>query len=292
MNYSIYNQDCIQGLKDNVADNSVDLIFTDPPYGIQGDKLDAHYARDEGNVVSGYIDVPFENYEQFSRDWIGECARVLRPGGSIYIVTGYTGLRHILNALASTELVEVNHLIWQFNFSVYTQKKYASSHYHILYWTKPPAKKVTFNTYCRFEEKTDSYHDRCDVFQLNRDYKPGERKNKNQLPEDLVEKFILYSSNRGDVVLDPFMGGFTTAVVALRYGRRVIGFELNENAYNEFLPMLAEVEEELDPAPTPPNQTELARRTKMRTERNRKRKEKKNKAALEKLEYFSPKEVG
>ena len=53
--YNVYNQNCIEGMRDNVESNSVDLIFTDPPYGIEGDKLDAHYNRDESNVVPGYV---------------------------------------------------------------------------------------------------------------------------------------------------------------------------------------------------------------------------------------------
>ena len=144
-----YNEDCITGARTHIPDGSVDLIICDPPYGIDGADLDKHYSRNEGFVVDGYVDVPGSEYAGFSSDWIKEASRILRPGGSIYIVSGYTNLHHILNALHSTDLTEVNHIIWKYNFGVFTSKKYVSSHYHILYWRKPGG-TPTFNTYCRF----------------------------------------------------------------------------------------------------------------------------------------------
>jgi site-specific DNA-methyltransferase (adenine-specific) len=264
--YKVYNQSCIEGMREHVADNFVDLIFTDPPYGIKGDELDVHYHRDESNVVSGYIDVPLEQYAQFSNDWIRECERVLRPGGSMYIVSGYTNLHHILNALHSTSLTEINHIIAQYSFGVSTKNKFVSSHYHVLFWQKPGKgkQKRTFNSNWKYTDQKDSYHDRLSVQSMPRDYKPGQIKNKNQLSENFIEKFIMYSSNRGDTVLDCFGGGLTTARSALRYGRNFIGFELNKNAYDAFLPSLNEVEELPDPIPIEPNAEELAKRERMR----------------------------
>ena len=120
--------DCIEGAKRHLEDNSIDLILTDPPYGIEGESLHKHYNRDENNVLDGYIEVTQEDYADFTEKWIEQAERVLRPGGSIYIVSGYTNLRHILNALASTSLKEVNHIIWKYNFGVYTKNKYISYH--------------------------------------------------------------------------------------------------------------------------------------------------------------------
>jgi site-specific DNA-methyltransferase (adenine-specific) len=264
----IWNECAIHGMKTRIASNSIDCVFTDPPYGIDGDKLHAHYARDEKFVVPGYVEVSKQDYSQFSQDWITECARVLRPGGSFYCVTGYTGLRDILNALASTDLEERNHLIWKFNFPVYTKNKFVSTHYHILYWIKPPQRQVTFNTFCRFQEIVDSYHDREDVFELKREYQPGQIKNKNQLPESLVEKFLLYSTHRGHRVLDPFMGGFTTAKVSLKYGRVPVGFEKNSNAFNEFYPKLSIIQPQPDPQPHAPDAELQRKRQEVRNKRN------------------------
>ena len=264
--YQVYNQSCIEGMQQHVKDDSVDLIFTDPPYGIDGDELDVHYHRDESTVVPGYIDVPLDQYAQFSIDWIKECERVLRPGGSMYIVSGYTNLHHILNSLHSTGLQEINHIIAQYSFGVSTKNKFVSSHYHVLFWAKPDKgqQKRTFNSNWKYTDQKDSYHDRLSVQPMPRGYKPGQIKNKNQLSEDFIEKFIMYSSNRGDTVLDCFGGGLTTGRTALRFGRNFIGFELNKNAYDAFLPTLDQVQPVNDPVPSSPDSAELAKREKMR----------------------------
>jgi site-specific DNA-methyltransferase (adenine-specific) len=275
-NYKVWNEDCIQGIRSRVSDDSVDLIFTDPPYGIDGDKLDAHYHRDESNVVPGYVDVPLQDYADFSNNWIAECARVLRPGGSMYIVSGYTNLHHILNALHNTPLEEINHIIAKYSFGVSTKKKWVSSHYHVLFWAKPEKGKLkrTFNTNVFYSDQKDSYHDRLTVQNMQRDYKPGQVKNKNQLSEQFIKKFLLYSSNRGDTVLDPFCGGFTTARTALRFGRQFIGFEQNLHAFDAFVPGLDAIEPESDPVPIVPDPEELKKREKMREgwKRDRRRK--------------------
>lgn len=264
--YKVYNQSCIEGMQQHVADDSVDLVFTDPPYGINGDELDVHYHRDESKVVPGYIDVPLNQYAEFSNDWINECARVLRPGGSMYIVSGYSNLHHILNALHATELEEVNHIIAKYSFGVSTKNKFVSSHYHVLFWAKPDKgrQKRIFNSNYKYTDQKDSYHDRLTVQDMPRAHNPGQIKNKNQLNEDFIEKFIMYSSNRGDTVLDCFGGGMTTGRTALRWGRNFIGFEMNKNAYDAFVPTLATVETLLDPIAVSPDAKELAKREKMR----------------------------
>jgi len=232
----LYNMDCIEGMKKHIASNSVDLIITDPPYGISGDKLDKHYNRDESFVVEGYVEIPRSEYKEFSIKWISEAERILRPGGSLFIVSGYTNLHHILNALHSTDLTEINHIIWKYNFGVYTKKKFISSHYHILFWQKPGG-KATFNTFSRYGDSEKdgrssmNYKDREDVFVINREYKPGEIKNKNELPYNLLIKLMQYCSNPGDVVCDMFLGGFSTAIVAKGLNRVPIGFEISKTAF-------------------------------------------------------------
>jgi site-specific DNA-methyltransferase (adenine-specific) len=242
-----YNCDCIEGAQKYLKDGSVDLIISDPPYGIGGDMLHKHYNRNEDFVLDGYIEVPQEQYADFSYNWIKEAERVLKPGGAIYIVSGYTHLIHILNALSKTQMKEVNHIIWKFNFGVYTKNKYISSHYHILYYVKPGA-KPTFNTHSRYSdaEKDDesngslNYQDREDVWTINRAYKPGQIKNKNELPTQLLAKMIQYSSHEGDLVCDFFLGSFSTAKVALGLNRKACGFEKSQVAYNY---QIAEIEQ-------------------------------------------------
>lgn len=234
----LFNESCITGAVNHIADNSIDLIITDPPYGIRGDTLHKHYNRDETPVVGGYVEIPEEEYGEFSEQWIAEAARILRPGGSIYIVSGYSNLFHILHALRKTSLVEVNHIIWKYNFGVWTSRKFISSHYHILFYEKPGGRR-TFNLEARFGagEKDDSggslnYQDREDVWVINREYKPGQVKNKNELPIELLSKMILYSSGEGDLVCDLFLGGGSTARAAIGLNRRAVGFEISPVIYS------------------------------------------------------------
>lgn len=238
MQNKFYNTDCIDGAQKYLSDDSVDLIITDPPYGIEGDKLDKHYNRNENFVIDGYVEIPKKEYASFSEKWILQAERILKPGGSIYIVSGYTNLNDILNALKKTSLEEVNHIIWKYNFGVYTKTKYISSHYHILFYKKK-GEKHTFNTFSRYSdsEKADNggsrnYLDREDVWIINREFKPGKIKNKNELPQKLLEKMIQYSSNEGDLVCDFFLGSFSTAKVAKGLNRYATGFEISKNSFN------------------------------------------------------------
>jgi len=254
-----HNSDCVQGALEYLADGSVDLIVTDPPYGIDGDRLHRHYNRDERFVIDGYVEVDRGSYGAFSRAWIAQAQRVLRPGGQIYIVSGYTNLYDVLHALRQTTLYEINHLIWKYNFGVYTSTKFVSSHYHILYYAKPGGQR-TFNLQARFaldETSNDggsrNYRDREDVWVINREYKPGRAKNKNELPRALLQKIIAYSSNEGDLVCDFFMGGGSTAAVAIGMNRRFVGFELSRKTYASRVPSLQAIAAGslLTPAPRP-----------------------------------------
>jgi len=237
-NRTFYNCDCITGAAEYIADNSVDLIITDPPYGINGDMLHKHYNRNEEFVIDGYVEIPQNEYADFSLKWIKEAERVLRPGGSLYIVSGYTNLIDILNALRVTGLKEINHIIWKYHFGVFTRQKYVSSHYHILFYEKPGGIR-TFNLESRYglNEKTEdnrslNNYDREDVWTINREYKPGQVKNKNELPTKLLIKMIQYSSNVGDLVCDFFLGGFSTAKGAIGLNRRAVGFEISKQMFD------------------------------------------------------------
>ena len=85
-----------------------------------------------------------------------------------------------------------------------------------------------------------------DVWVINKEFQPGEIKNVNKLPNKLVEKIIEYSSNEGDFVCDFFMGNFTTADCALRFGRKVIGFEINPVSYNYHIERISQIEFGID----------------------------------------------
>jgi site-specific DNA-methyltransferase (adenine-specific) len=235
--FSVYRQgDCVELAREFLPDGAVDLIITDPPYGIQGDELHRHYNRKEEFVIEGYTEVPAERYYDFSRAWIEQAQRVLRPGGSFFLISGWTHLRHILNALEETRLELINHLIWKYNFGVFTKYKFVTSHYHILFLAKPGGERV-FNTHARYGSRQKSlsggsmlYEDMEDVWKIDRVYKSGKVRNKNELPPALVAKMIQYASRPGDVVADFFAGSFSTLKVAKALGRNGIGFEIGEQA--------------------------------------------------------------
>lgn len=244
-----YNEDCIVGADKYLKDKSVDLIITDPPFAINGDELHKHYNRNEVNVIDGYVEIPKDEYKDFSINWIQQAHRVLKDDGAMYVVSGWSNLLDILLALEQNKFEIINHIIWKYNFGVYTKKKYVTSHYHILYCKKQNSKKTKFNTHCRFgpNEKNGNggsaiYSDLEDVWIINREYQTGKTKNKNQLPKELLKKLILYSSDEDDLICDFFLGSFSTAKVAKALNRNSTGFEINPIAFNYQIDQLEKIE--------------------------------------------------
>lgn len=247
MSMGILNLNCIQGSKEHLSDNSVDLMICDPPFGIGETKFHKHYNRKE-NTISGYQEAP-DNYYDFTSQWMAEAKRVMKPNASMYVISGWSNLCDILRSVADLDLFVRNHIIWKFNFGVNTNVKWITSHYHILYVTKSRLGNPTFNRYCRFgpQQKDDEggsrlYQDMEDVWYIKKEYQPNQKKNKNKLPEGLLNKIIRYSSNELDVVCDFFLGNFTTAIVAKKLNRRPIGFEINPEAYKYHMPRLQKIE--------------------------------------------------
>jgi len=232
----IFNQDCIQGAKDHIVDGSVDLLICDPPFGIGESGFDKHYKRKKDKIIDGYVEAP-QDYAKWSELWITEAYRVLKDNGSFYVVSGHTNLVHILNAATKLNFHMINHIIWKFNFGVFTKKKFVTSHYHILYYKKSEKAEVKFNQHCRFGSQERDiegsllYQDLEDVWTINKEYTTNEKINNNKLPEELIKKMILYSSEENDIVCDFFLGNFTTAVVAKKLNRQPVGFELNPDGF-------------------------------------------------------------
>lgn len=217
---TIYYEDCIANIPKRIDDDSIDLIIADPPFGIRFDGKGSQYNRKSEFVVSGYSEIKQANYHEFSKAWIKAIYPVLKETGSAYIFSGWTNLKDILIAIDDAGFTTQNHIIWKYQFGVFTKRKYVTSHYHILFLIKNP-KKYYFN-------KIDHYPE--DVWEIKREYLPGEKKNSTKLPDKLVEKLLLYSSQENDLVLDPFMGNGTTAVACIKHKRNYLGFEINPNA--------------------------------------------------------------
>ena len=214
---AIYHGDALS-LLPRVPSGSVDLIITDPPFAIDFTAQKGNYNRSGDRVLEGYREVPRDEYLPFSLAWLREARRVLKEDGSMYVFSGWNQLKDILIALDECGFATINHLIWKYQFGVYTKRKFVTSHYHVLFVAKNP-KTYTFH-------KQDHYPE--DVLVINREYWKGRKKTPTKLPAELVEKLVQYSSDEGDLVLDPFLGSGAVAVAAKRLGRRYIGFEIVE----------------------------------------------------------------
>jgi site-specific DNA-methyltransferase (adenine-specific) len=180
-----------------------------------------NYNRAEHRVINGYNEIPKEKYYEFSIKWITQAFRVLKETGSMYVFSGWTNLKDILNAIDEVGFKLINHIIWKYQFGVYTRRKFVTSHYHILFLAKNE-KKYKFN-------KVEKYPE--DVWVINREYWIGDKKTPTKLPAELVKKILLYSSDENDIVLDPFLGSGQVAVVCKMMKRNFIGFEIVKEYY-------------------------------------------------------------
>ena len=216
----IYRGDCLKLLKD-IPDNSINLILTDPPFAIEFKGRRANYHRTPGRVIEGYKEISKEKYFDFSVQWMKECYRILKDTGSIYVFSGWTNLKDILTAIDEVGFKVINHLIWKYQFGVFTKRKFVTSHYHIPFCVKN-AKKYKFNKIEHYPEDVQPK----DVLEVKREYWTGKIKTPNKLPLELVAKLLRFSTDEGNIVLDPFMGSGTTAVASKLLKRHFIGFEI------------------------------------------------------------------
>lgn len=232
----IYNMDCVEGMK-YIPDNTIDLIITDPPFAINFKAKKNNYHRTASRVLEGYNEIPKEKYYEFTIKWMKEAHRVLKESGSMYVFSGWNNLKDILLAIDELGFIVVNHLIWKYQFGVVTTRKFVTSHYHCLYVCKDD-KKRKFFPYLRYEKnKKDKdgsslhYKDKEDVWIINREYWNGDQKTPTKLPAELIKKILMYSSEKGDVVLDPFLGSGQIAVVSKMLNRQYVGFEIVKEYY-------------------------------------------------------------
>lgn len=138
------------------------------------------------------------------------------------------------NAINQTKKFKIiNHLIWHYNFGVFTKNKFVSSHYHILFFSKIKAKRFFNNNINNnlFNDSKMIYKDLQDVIKINKEFHKNKIKNANKLPDELIKKLILHTTKKNDVVLDIFSGNFTTQIQSLKLGRKAWGSEINKNAF-------------------------------------------------------------
>ena len=232
MNLRIWNEDCICGAKGHLPDGSVDVGIHDPPFGIGEGAFGRMYNRQGSAVLEGYVEAP-SDYATFTIAWMSEAIRVLKPSGSMYVVSGWSKLRDILNAAEHLGLHELRHIIWKYNFGCFTQRKFVTSHYHILQYCRSP-RQSAFDDVTALAQASLEPEAFESVWNIKREFH-REKKNANKLPERLIERMLILSSRKGDVVCDFFIGNFTTARVALQCGREPVGFELNRESYDHHM---------------------------------------------------------
>ena len=216
-----------------LKDKSVDLFFLDPPFGIGEENFGKQYNRKHENVIQEYHDWN-ERYHDKIKKLLSYCYSKLKDNGSILLFCAWNRLRDVLNAIEMEtflyELKIVNHLIWHYNFGVYTKHKFVNSHYHIL-WIAKKEHQPYLNQFGIHSTTKESYHDLQDVLFFKKEFQKGGRKNINKLPSKLVEHLIKLTTKQGDVVCDLFAGSFIAPKIAEKLGRVGIGCEINPKCF-------------------------------------------------------------
>ena len=233
----IYNKDCIIGMK-TIPDETIDLVVTDPPFAINFKAKKANYNRTASRVLSGYNEINVEDYYKFTNNWMRQVKRVLKKSGSMYVFSGWNNLKDILTALDVNGFTTINHIIWKYQFGVVTTKKFVTSHYHCLFVCKND-KMRKFFPYSRFKKnaktsdgKSLHYRDKEDVWIIKREYWTGDDKTPTKLPAEIIKKILQYSSEKNDLILDPFLGSGQVAVISKMLGRKYLGFEIIKSYYD------------------------------------------------------------
>jgi len=206
-----------------IKSNSVDLIVTDPPYNL---------GKDYGNNhdVQG-----FDEYLSFSRNWLRQSHRILKPSGTLYVFMGFRFISYLYDILDRELLMFFNSwIVWHYTQGMGKTKGFSPRHDDILMFTKSKEYKFNLDN-VRVPQKY--YRDRNnmrganpgDVWEFSHvHYCNGSRQNHpTQKPEGLIERMILASSDEEDLVVDPFSGSGTTLRVCQQLNRRAIGIEIN-----------------------------------------------------------------
>jgi DNA modification methylase len=229
---TIHQGDCVALLK-QIPDNSVDLIFADPPYNLQ---LNGELTRPNQTKVDAVNDewdkfASMEIYDTFTNDWLRECRRVLKSTGSIWVIGTYHNIFRVGASLQDLGFWMLNDVVWIKTNPMPNFKgtRFNNAHETMLWATKSEKSKYTFH-YHSMKTMNDDLQMRSDWFipicqgeerlKVN-----GQKAHSTQKPEELLYRVILSTSNVGDVVLDPFSGSGTTAAVAKKLGRNFIAFE-------------------------------------------------------------------
>ncbi len=229
---NLLNGDCIKELK-KIPDKSFDLIFADPPYNLQiGKKL----KRPDNSKVNGVKDKwdqfkNFEHYDNFCKEWLKECKRVLKDNGAIWVIGSYHNIFRIGYHIQNIGYWILNDVMWRKNNPMpnFRGTRFTNAHETLIWASKNKNSKYTFN-YQSLKSLNDDLQMRSDwILPIcngrERIKKNGKKVHSTQKPESLLHRVLLASTNKGDFVFDPFLGTGTTAVVAKKLGRNYFGIE-------------------------------------------------------------------
>ena len=251
MESMIINGNSIEEMK-KLEENSIDLIFADPPYWM---RVEGVLKRVEGTDFDGCMDAwdqfeSLEDYEAFTKEWLRECYRILKPDGSIWVIGGMQCIYTIGAIMQEIGYWLINDIVWHKKNPTPNFKgtRLNNSHETLIWATKSKKSKYTFHYKTAKELNLDTV-DEADYEkgirkQLGSVWKiavcsgnerlkneQGEKLHTTQKPEELLYRIIAISSNVGDMVLDPFGGTMTTGAIAKRLGRKYFMIERDPKYY-------------------------------------------------------------
>jgi site-specific DNA-methyltransferase (adenine-specific) len=230
---SLYQGNCLE-LLDTIADEypqgRFDMIFADPPYFLSNGGISCHAGK-MVKVDKGEWDKSrgIELNHEFNLEWLRRCQRILKPNGTIWV----SGTHHVIfsigYAMQQLGYKILNDIAWEKpnpppNLSC---RYFTHSTETVLWAAKNEKSKHVFN-YQEMRKVTGKQMKTVWTMTAPGHAEKTHGKHPTQKPVSLVERCVLASTNEGDLVLDPFLGGGTTAVAALRTGRKCVGIELDE----------------------------------------------------------------
>ncbi len=229
----IIHGDCTIALR-NLADHSVDLVFADPPYNLQ---LSGELSRPDQTNVDAVKDAwdqfdSFVAYDEFTKIWLTEVRRVLKPDGSIWVIGSYHNIFRVGTILQDLDYWILNDVVWRKTNPMpnFRGRRFTNAHETLIWAARSQKSRHTFN-YEAMKALNDDLQMRSDwelpLCTGNERLKQadGKKAHSTQKPENLLARVILASSQRHDVILDPFFGTGTTGAVAKKLKRQFIGIE-------------------------------------------------------------------
>ncbi|MEW9854051.1 site-specific DNA-methyltransferase [Novosphingobium sp. M1R2S20] len=228
----ILDGDCIAAMR-SLPDACVDMVFADPPYNLQ---LGGDLSRPDGSHVDAVTDAwdkfdSFATYDRFTREWLAEARRILKPNGSLWVIGSYHNIFRVGAILQDAGFWILNDIVWRKANPMPNFKgtRFTNAHETLIWASMGEKAKYTFN-YRAMKTLNDELQMRSDwVLPIcagpERLKKDGHKVHPTQKPEALLYRVMLATTNKGDIVLDPFFGTGTTGAVAKRLGREWIGCE-------------------------------------------------------------------